>query len=145
MGQLKGLEWGQGSWKGESYDVVTHEEGSPIYLLVTPSYYQLSYDGPITENTNKVYYLLKKEITDGGREMYWIDEQEGICFMNDPESPMIDIEGGNWLFTLSKEGLRPFLARRMLAIYISPHRLLNGNMEEDFMVFQSYVLRPNCI
>lgn len=102
LGQLKEVEWVQGNWKGSTYDFVTGEEGHPVYLNVTPTYYQLSYDGPISDKTEKVEYILKKEINDNGVEVYWIDEDEGIRFTNDPETKTIDIQGWNWDYTLSK-------------------------------------------
>lgn len=102
VGQLRGMEWVQGCWKGSTYDFLSGKEGGTVYLKITPLYYQLSYDGPISENTEKIGYTLKKETNDSGVDTFWIDEDEGICFNNDPADQIIDIQGANWLYTLRK-------------------------------------------
>lgn len=105
LGQLRGLKWVDGYWEGPTYDFLTNEETGYVFLRITPSFYQLSYDGPVDELTEKREYSLKKEVNENGKDLFWIDEDEGIFFFNesDPENQVIDIKGWNWQYTLTKD------------------------------------------
>lgn len=79
-GQLTGFEWLQGDWTGGVYS----DEGARYatqYLRIMPEYYQYSYNEPITDETERVAYTLKKGTLDGGDvEVYWLDEEAGWFF-----------------------------------------------------------------
>lgn len=94
-GKLKGFEWLEGNWFGDSYS-------GTATIRITPKYYQLAWDGPITSDTPKINYTISKKYDDPDDDEYWIDPDESIGFSKGDEETIEINVGVSDIIYLSK-------------------------------------------